>query len=65
MSATAVLVGMLETEFPKFIYAHGGDHMIQEYIDTFAANELNAFIVLAQKIGRKKHFLSFMFFNSD
>ena len=61
----ALPAGMLETEFPKFIYAYGGDHMIQEYVDTFAANELNAFIVLAQKIRRKKHFLPFMFFNSD
>ena len=24
--------GMIETEFPKFIYNYGGDHMITEYV---------------------------------
>ena len=57
--------GVLENEFPKFIYNYGGDHLITEYIGTYASDEINSYIPLAGKLHRRHHYLPFMFVNTD
>ena len=57
--------GILENEFTKFIYNYGGDHMINEYVGTYASNEINSYIAFAAEIRRRNHYLPYMIFNTD
>ena len=57
--------GMVETEFPKNIYNYSGDHMITEYVNSYASNEINSYIMFAMQLRRRNHNIPFMFSNTE
>ena len=59
------MAGILGNEFTKFIYNHGGDHMINEFVGVYASNEIDSFIPLAAEIRRRNHYLPFIILNTD
>ena len=48
--------GLLENEFPKFIYNYGRDHLITKYVGTYASDKINSYIPFAAEL-RRRHII--------
>ena len=60
-----IQLGLLENKFPRFIYNYDRDHLITEYVGTYALDEINSYILFAAELCRRHHYLPFMVVNTD
>ena len=57
--------GISESEIKKFISQHGPEHMRDDFVGVFAADEVDEYISLAENIRNKDHTHPFMIANTD
>ena len=57
--------GISESEIRKFIYENGPEHMKEDFVGVFAADEVDEYISLAENVRAKHHTHPFMIANTD
>ena len=57
--------GISESEIKKFISEHGPEHMKEDFVGVFAADEVDEYISLAENIRGNNHTHPFMIANTD